>query len=170
MKPLISVIFFLLFTGCTGVNEFSPEPYFQTNFDDVAGWIPEEQLVFGNAHSGNCAIMVDSLTQFGVLWKRSLVRLSKKSLTKLRVASYVKLASKKNNACIVVSIDANGKNLYWNSIDFKNFNLDSRSWSKIEGFVEFPVVQQTDAFLTIYLWGRDGSSVILDDLEMEFSI
>jgi hypothetical protein len=170
VKVVLSTIVALFFASCTGVNEYSKEPFFQTNFDNIAGWVPEEKLLFGNAHSGNCAIMVDSLSQYSILWKRSLVRLSSQSLTKLRLSSFVKLLSASNNACMVVSIDSKEKNLFWSSVDFKNYKLSQKSWTKIEGFVEFPIIHEVDATISIYLWGRDGSSAILDDLEMEFSI
>ena len=89
---------------------------------------------------------------------------------KVRISAYAKLLGAKNNACIVVSIDSGDKTLYWNSLEFKKHNLNSKSWKKVESFIEIPLVTDSSAQINIYLWGKEGSAVVIDDLEVEFCI
>ena len=170
MKRLVVTFLLLTQISCSGVNELSDEPLFKTNFDDVAGWIPEKNLVYGNAYSGTYSLAVDSANEYSVIWKRSFLKLSKKTLAKVRVSAYAKSLNEKNNACIVVSIDAGDKNIYWDSIEFKKYKLNTKTWKKVESYVEIPTITDSSAQINVYLWGKEGSAVLIDDLEIEFAI
>ncbi|MBK6640943.1 MAG: hypothetical protein KBH11_05985 [Bacteroidia bacterium] len=170
MKYISIVCLCTALYSCSNVNEFSSEPYFKTSFDDIAGWVPESSLLAGNSYSGNYAIKTDSSAEYSLVWKRTFLKLSTHTLTKVRISAYAKLLGAKNNACIVVSIDSGDKTLYWNSLEFKKHNLNSKSWKKVESFIEIPLVTDSSAQINIYLWGKEGSAVVIDDLEVEFCI
>lgn len=170
MRYVALIYLCITLCSCSNVNEFSSEPYFQTNFDDIAGWVPENSLFKGNSYSGNYAVKVDSSSEFSLIWKRTFLKLSPRTLTKVRLAAFAKLLGNKNDACIVLSIDSGDKNLYWSSLEFKKHKINSKSWNKVETFLNLPFITDSSAQINIYLWGKGGSSVAVDDLEIEFCI
>ncbi len=158
-----------MLASCSGANEYSDEPLFKTSFDDIAGWVSESNLIYQNAHSGNYSLGANPTNEYSLMWKKPVKKISEKHLSLLRISAFAKNGDSENRSCIVVTIDSGKNNLFWKSMEFSEFDLNSKSFTRVEAFLGLPEITDTNAVISIYLWSKGNSSAFIDDLELEFS-
>lgn len=66
---------------------------------------------------------------------------------------------------IVVSINENGKTVYYKSYDLADILKQKNNWETIDLMFQLPVVKSRDSELSLYLWNTGKKNLFIDDFE-----
>jgi hypothetical protein len=67
---------------------------------------------------------------------------------------------------IVVSIDAPGKNLFFQEISLSMLNSNKSSWKKTQALINIPKTSIPNSTLTVYFWNKGRNNLHIDNMEI----
>lgn len=84
-------------------------------------------------------------------------------------ASLFVKSNKKTNAVLVISVDADNKNIYWQTTNIKDFiiNESEWNWSSISRNIYKSSFSDKNLTLNIYLWNRGEDSISIKDFDVK---
>lgn len=151
-----------------GLNEKKPQFEKSVNFENVPDSLwqnlnPSDKYAFSDSLSGH---LTPSIT-YGLTYKtKDLPELKTNSRT-LYFSSYF-LRESPVDCELVVSIHADGQNIYYKSHDLEYLLKQKGAWEKVSLLFQLPEVQSDDYEFAIFLWNTGNSELYYDDFE--FSI
>ena len=171
---LLGSLVALTVAGCGG-NDAASEPNLlvSSNFDTLAGWIPEAQsatLSRDKAHSGHYAVKVDPSHEYSLGYKAPLGQLHETRVKKIKVTAWTFVPTADAKAALVVTVGnpdpASDKPLMWDAVEVDG-TKDTGKWTEVSKEFTIPENATATSPLGIYLWRTGGSQpVYLDDLRV----
>lgn len=67
---------------------------------------------------------------------------------------------------VVVSIDAPGKNLFFQEISLSMFSSSKSSWKKTQALINIPKTSNQNSTLTVYFWNKGRNNLHIDNMEI----
>ena len=169
-KLLFSFIIIAVFASCSDEKKVDHNNlYFANNFDDMRGWIQNDKIIKGKAHSGKYYSKTDSINLFSFAFNMGIGNLTQKTLKKADVTLWANVKDEKYAGSIVTSINRGDSTIFWDSSNLKFFYKKTGEWFEAKATFNYPSkVRKTD-IVKIYLWNSNGKSEIdMDDIEIQF--
>lgn len=114
------------------------------------------------SHSGNFSAYIDSTMEYGLTFKSSELSALIDKPYNLQFSSYF-LSQSYIDAEIVVSINSEGKNIYYKSYNLKDLVKEKNVWTYTQLIFPLPVIKSKDFELAIYIWNTGKSEFWYDD-------
>jgi hypothetical protein len=136
------------------------------DFETVGKWESDSYRFTDASHSGEYATRVDTGQDFSITWKRKIDSGSRDSFVQASVwytGEYMP-----TQAALVISIDDNGKVVYWQEVDLKEYFNPEKKWNKavIQRTLPAPLPKATN--MSIFVWNKNsGDIVYLDDMRVD---
>lgn len=137
-------------------------------------WIGEQSIkkVGGEAHSGERASVMDSVTDYGLGIVRKMSDILKTGSDKVVVKFWAKLLSPKlEGSVVVVNVGERDKPGSWHSYPISKFVTEPNKWQLVtieHQFSPEELDQPENKFISIYVWNQLKSTFLVDDIEIEF--
>ncbi|UOQ98178.1 carbohydrate binding domain-containing protein [Hymenobacter sp. 5317J-9] len=171
LLPLAAVATLCL-AGCGGKTEKDPNTLVETDFETLAGWIPEPQsgtLTTEKAHSGRYAIKVDGNHDYSLTYKVPMGELHDTRVKKIKVSAWTFVSAADAQAALVAAVgnpaDPN-KPLLWDATDLNHSHTPGK-WVEINKVLTVPATASPASTLGVYMWRTGGTKpVYLDDLKV----
>lgn len=123
-----------------------------------------------DAHSGRFVTKVDSVSQFGFLFKGKLGDINNKPMKSATASMWVKVKNLNADAVVVLAIDSAGKVLKWEGVEVKKFAKTPNEWVEIKNKIVIDDKLNKPGYtFGFYLWNRSKEEVFGDDMFLEFN-
>lgn len=160
--------------GCSspGTTTTDANLLVDTNFDTLAGWLPEAQeatLTREKAHSGSYALKVDATHDYSLGYRAPLGRLHETRINKIKVAAWTFVPAG-GSASLVVAVTnptaPNDKPLLWDALELGK-SKELGKWVEVSKVLTIPETATGTSTLGLYLWRTGGNQpVYIDDLRV----
>lgn len=162
-------LLFPLFFSCSEKNEEQPGMVFQTDFESLPGWLFDQRLLKGEAHSGEWMSRADPQFPFSITFKRRLGDISNRPIRKIMVSAWVKTQTIPTKASLVISIDAGNNPVFWKAESLENQISEKEKWTEVAGEFDIPLGDiGPDHVVKFYIWNTDNSMLHVDDMRIVF--
>jgi hypothetical protein len=171
-KILLALLVISVFISCSSDKKKTAHDnlYYFNDLETVKGWMENNTLRKGDAHSGKFYSTTDSSWQYSLAFSLSVGNISDKPLKKADVSLWALVKKEKFDGSIVTCVTRKDSVLFWNSSNLNNFYKKPNEWFKATETMNFPAGMQNSDIVKVYLWNVDGKSVInIDDMEVQFS-
>jgi hypothetical protein len=168
MKKELSVLFLTVFlAGCSG-DEKKNDLYFKNDFESSSGWCDLHALAKADAHSGHYITRTDTVNQYSATFSKKLSEISSKPLKGIDVSAWVMFRGGITKGDLVVSIDKDGKVIFYSGINCNDLINKQGEWVQVKGTLAFPPNMDPDAILKFYMFNTGKSEMDGDDFEIQF--
>jgi hypothetical protein len=114
------------------------------------------------SHSGNSSAYIDSTMEYGLTFKSSDLSVLIDKPYNLLFSSYF-LCQSNIDSEIVVSINSEGKNIYYMSYNLKDFVKKKNVWTYAQMIFPLPAIKSKDFEIGLYIWNTGKSEFWYDD-------
>lgn len=162
-KLLILLASFTLLSSCA--KKKSTTTY--ENDTDFTEWINQHTVKdVPNPHSGSRSSVVDSANAFSLGFSKKLEKISNTKFKEVQFSYWVLYKSNQAKASTVISIDADGKNNYWDGrlVVVKDLNR----WTEVREIFKIPESIALNNQLSLYVWNNSKEEFLVDDLKVSF--
>jgi hypothetical protein len=139
------------------------------SYDDVAGFASHPTLVNENAHSGKMCLRLDSLNQYGMLYRIKISDLSQNPIRQISIHGWARMANIESKATLVCALDSSNKNVFWSGSSITDFVDSPNDWTEVNFEIELPDFTGPDYSLVIYPLCNSNEPIWFDDLSILFS-
>ena len=142
-------------------------PRFQAlmNYDEINGneW-SNIRKTSNHYYSGKHSGIVGADMEYGLSYKTNKMAELTKGIRTLVFSSYFfKDKEQINNCEVVVSINEDGKSVYYKSYDLQKQLKKINKWEKVDLMFQLPQIKSNDYEFAIYLWNRGKTNLGIDD-------
>lgn len=158
---VLAITSFALLTSCSKKKQYVYE-----NDTDYHEWINMQSIKdVPNPHSGSSVSIIDSVHQYSLGLSKTVENISDQKLTQVKVSYWAFVKSDLAKATTVISIDFNGKNLFWDGRPLKG---TLNKWVQMEETFAIPSSINKNNQISIYVWNNSKEEILIDDLKMVF--
>ena len=116
------------------------------------------------SYSGNISGVLTQDMKYGLTFKtKELAAISEAGRT-LLFSSYF-LSDGLNNCDIVVSVNEDGKNRYYQAYNLKRLVKSDKKWGRVDLLFQLPKVNSSDYEFALYIWNKENEVLFIDDFE-----
>lgn len=162
-------LFFMLFLACSRSDE-APEMLFQTDFESEAGWLNDERLEKGSAHSGNWYIRTGEFVPYSPAFQLKASLISSRPIRKAEITCWIRPKDVPVDAQLVFSADAGNTSVYWKHKELARYLKKTSEWTEVNELFEIPDGSfGPDNIVKIYVLSKNNKVIHLDDFSVHFS-
>lgn len=137
------------------------------DFETELGWGNEQQVVDDPIREGRIAKMT-SEDGYGPTFRKEVAEIGV-PLNNVRISAYVNSNSRSSNIAFVCSLeDSTGAGYYWQKYPLRPQFDGTGNWSWTTALFRCGTPQQVTDKFVIYPMKSDGSTILIDDLEISF--
>ncbi len=124
------------------------------------------------AHSGNYSLKMDSTIKYASSFRLPFEKLTQHYYAWLKISVWIYPVRplKETPVALVATFQHNGKNYYYRTMRFSDFdiakNIHLNKWNRVEMLYLTPEVRSKKDKLLIYLWNRGKKAVYFDDMKI----
>ena len=125
-----------------------------------------------NAHSGNMVSLINEQNPYSVIFHHKLIELPDTSAKKISISAWVNYSDTVGaKAVLVISIDADGKNLAWLGTPVEKMSkIIPNQWTLVTTEYTIPKMTLTgNENLGICFWNQSKANIMVDDFEVKFT-
>lgn len=146
--------------------------HFHTDFSETAHWpngFGANSVHDSLARSGAHLLPIESRHTYTSLLAYLLPdSIQNKNLT-LEFAAWFRLDSLPSNAIVVISLEQNGKLLYWHGIRMDDQASHTGEWFLVQDSIQMPTSYTSGSTLKAYIWNQAGIDLLLDEISISLS-
>ncbi len=171
MKSRLTLLF-VLAVVFTAVNfRLSAQSWFNglDTYDTGVNWINVKNIDSSAAYSQTLFAKTSPALPYGLGVDDFFPPEIKGKNTIVKISGFVKIPDEKSSGLYVVTLEKNGKTLFWKGIDLSKVVKDSMHWFRFADSVLVPANITRYGKLKAYLWNnRKMGDVFIDDLKFTF--
>ena len=145
---------------------------FSNDFENQYTWYPPWSnlhiVADSSATTTNYVCLCDTMQEFGLGFNIEAGKDHPRQNINCRYQFLFK-AKADTKAEIVVSIDGETGNKYWNAYFLRDFVNDTAEWSLMHLDLNFPFDYLSDASLKMFVWNKGRERILFDDANLEVS-
>lgn len=165
MVPAFSIL--LLMNACSNEEETTKDKFStENNFEEISYWTEIPSVIKSSARSGHYCTFTDESHPYTATLKLPYAELKKLNAQKITASAWLKSDQRYPSSKLVISVEANGKNFYWNGSDSTMVSSQTSEWReiKIEGII--PAETPESATIIFYGWNTGKDFVLWDDFKL----
>ena len=147
----------------TNANAQSYSNDFENFSEWSAPWANIHISEDSTAHSGNYSCFCDTIHEYGFGAEINAEQFFPRQSVNCQYGFWCKWMKINGNCMIVVSIDNENGNLYWQGYPLQAFHDGSSDWFPVSLDMNFPMDHLKDSKIKLYLWNPDGNRILIDD-------
>ncbi|MFA6923215.1 MAG: hypothetical protein WC223_03085 [Bacteroidales bacterium] len=164
-KYLILVVATTCFFSCSN-KKFNPT--FKSNIGNNGEWINMQTIGKFGGHEDDICSKIDSLNPYSYGFQKLMSEISPNPIKKVKVSCWIKLENLTQKIGLVVSLDANNKNIFWIGHEINPLIKETNKWFKVEFEDKFPEFKPNETNVGIYVWNNNKNIAFVDDIEIKF--
>jgi hypothetical protein len=163
----------VIFTGCENKSQESTSKkpiVFSNNMEPDPEWIGTETIKERpNAHSGKSVSVTDSVNQYSLGFNKRAGDASEDKIKKVVFSYWIFFKNANCKANSVISIDGDGKNIYWLGAPVQDRVKEYNKWVQVNEVFNIPVDIKPDNSIKLYVWNVSKEEILVDDLHITFN-
>lgn len=174
LRKLTIIGIFAFLGGCSSGPDVNSPLVFSNDLEKALMWNESSnnaQTITRDpdAHSGRFVTKLDSIAQFGFLFKGKLGDINNKPMKSATASMWVKVKNLNANATLVLAIDSAGKLLKWQGTDIKGLVKKPNEWVEIKNSITIEDKLNKPGYtFGFYLWNKSKEEIMGDDMYLEF--
>ncbi|MEI6764863.1 MAG: hypothetical protein WCM76_04420 [Bacteroidota bacterium] len=135
--------------------------------DDV--WMNQHTVISGFGHTGSRCSKIDTTNRFSYGPCQTFKNIDSTFLpTRVNINFWTLFKKTGITTNLVISIDNNGKNIFWAGLDLKDQVKKADEWTNINAAYTLPADIKPDDRISIYVWNPNNNIAFVDDFDVEF--
>ena len=147
----------------TSVNAQSYSNDFEDINESKRPWTNLYIVEDSTAHSGSHACLCDSINEYGFEAEISPEQFFPRQSINFQYGFWCKWLKIKGNCMIVVSIDDENGNLYWQGYPLQAFYDGKSDWFPVSLDMNFPMDYLNNSKIKLYFWNSGKNQILFDD-------
>lgn len=120
------------------------------------------------ARSGKFATYTDGNHEYSATYRTDYTRLLLYGYTKVKVTAWIKAITPDPDISLVISIEKNQQVFGYLAMKSDKMKLKTTEWTKVTSELEFPLKNEPETLLKVYVWSPKHHEVLIDDVEIEY--
>jgi hypothetical protein len=157
----------LLLNACSSPDNVRSDKYIiENNFEEISFWTETSSVIKSVSRSGSYATFCDETHPYSATLRLPYSVVKKLNTTRLTGTAWIKSDKRYPSSKLVLSIEDNGKNYYWNGSDSTALSDQTNEWRevKVEGIIP-PGTPET-ATIIFYGWNTGKDFILWDDFKL----
>lgn len=161
MKYILASLFLVYLSSCLKENKIIIKNDLE---GDQSGW--SGKIIEGNAHSGKHITITDFANPYSAGFSGDISNLTPSPLKRIDIITWIYKSSDSASANFVISINRNGKDVFWQSEPTENVHANNNEWARMYASYDIPDSIANIGILKVYLWNTNKYRVDADDFEI----
>jgi hypothetical protein len=140
------------------------------DFETTAGLTGAETIKETTAHSGKFACDLTGGKEYGPSVIKKIKDIASDPIKKISLSMWVYPLTDNSNTVLTSSIvNSKNENVFWDGKSSENKNFTKNKWTKINAAFNLPTEKiAPDDVLTVNIWNKGKTDVLVDDLEIVY--
>lgn len=142
----------------------------QNNFEKALWANDKEHLSHEKSYRGIYSCKLDSLSEYGSTFERTIARMQAKPGATVDVKLMAYLTDSASKAALVISLDGKNGQVFWRAWDMKPYYFDKvNQWQKVFLSAPLPDDLNNSDVLKVYVWNQRKELLYVDDVQITIS-
>lgn len=174
MRELL-LLGFIFMVGCQSKMDEGKIPFKEISYfndcESFTGWNHDANLYHEKAYSGFYCSKTDIAAPYGIAFKKKISDITQLPFRKIKTSCMAFRSASDCNVQMVLSIEKNGKSIYWNGAPIKNYVSNANVWGKVEVDFILPdsIRPDKDDEVLYYMWNTGNCMALGDDFKITFA-